>query len=124
MTPPELQIFVSAAPDRPFYKRDVLNACCAPTGDHLTLAFANRWISPQTSALIGTNAQATPALSVLLIFCEFRGAGSGNDIFRFHPFRRATLTGRTLGENAVTFELELAGFVTLRDTMDKLKDKL
>jgi len=97
-------LFTSVPKERTFYKRDVLNACCEPSGAKLQLAYKTKWIAePLRSGDRFTDKQA------LIIFSEKLPNESGYDR-NFHPLRLGRIDRVQPDHESLTFTLTLEKF--------------
>lgn len=102
-------LFSKVDAKRPYYKRDLLNACSAYAGARLQLAYQiDRWVSEplrQGDRFTGRDA--------LFVFCE-RLPGQSYTETRFHPIRFGKIERASSEHGYLTLELALNDFFDLR----------
>lgn len=98
-----LLVFAKLKTNRPFYKRDLLNACTLPQGDRVRFSYRNDWLSKSVNegggaSLIGK--------SVLVVFAEEKKDKS----LHYHPVRFGKIRNQNRDDGALSFDVELGGF--------------
>lgn len=110
-----LQLFVSApgpGKRRPYYKRDVLNICCAPAGESISLSYKHDWLTK--GVLDRVQANQVKGLEALLIFCAETTA---EEIYSFFPLRYAKVVDVFNSGDGTTLFLQAAQFCTYDEKM-------
>ena len=122
-----LILFTKLKENRPFYKRDLLNACSLPAGDRILFSYRAEWLSRGVSAapdgdLVGKQ--------VLVSFAEEKPTTSDERLppLYYHPIRFGVVLGQSKVEGSITFEVELTKFFdygkhssAIDDTMAKFQ---
>src|ERR1051325_4840442 len=100
-------LFTSARPDRPLYRRDLLNVCCGPTGTRIQFGYDIDWLAESLQSaealkrIVGEDA--------LVIYCE-KNSNESFPIFTYHPVRLAKIVNTLPEFGSATIEIELRGF--------------
>jgi len=120
-----VQLFFSVpGSNRTYYKRDVLNICCFPVNDRLDFAFGKKWIAKDVLHQIINNEDGLKGRDALLIYCELNDSISGDNIYRFHPIRHATILDTTERGDSITFHIRLGNFVELKTGVAEAHNEL
>jgi len=95
-------IFTSAKDGRPYYMRDLLNVCCAPSGRIITFGYRNKWVAKNLQSAGKLNGK-----DALIIFSERDTSAPRR--FHYHPIRWAKILEATTESGSLTIPLQLAG---------------
>ncbi|WP_437945289.1 hypothetical protein WME98_30640 [Sorangium sp. So ce296] len=98
-----LLLFTKLKENRPFYKRDLLNACTLPMGDRIQFAYRSDWLSKGVNEGDGTRlVEAT----VLIVFAEEKK----DDGLYYHPVRFGVIRNQSRDHGTLSLDVELRGF--------------
>jgi hypothetical protein len=106
-------LFTTLAPDRPLYKRDLLNVCCEPVGAAITFGYKTKWIAENLRS-----ASSLQDKIAAIIFCEHAEGAS----FTYHPLRSARISAVRTEYEALTLDLELGGFFNYERDKKQIDD--
>jgi hypothetical protein len=95
-------LFTSKRDDRPYHTRDLLNACCVPSGTEIQFGYRNKWVADNLKS-----GERLTGQDALIVFCERDTTGKG--IFNYHPIRLAKILNGHPENDSLTIILQLGG---------------